>query len=144
MKCSKCGKAVVPGTYVKENGKVFCFKCAPHRIGAKQKKSFFSRKKTDKISCPNCHTRFAYRKRKCPECGELNPVYEFHFWEFFFNVLVGLLIVYIPFFVIYIIKGLGPTLLILAGIFVGVFASAIALGILFYIGSFVRNAFSRD
>lgn len=144
MKCSKCGRVVVPGTYVKENGKILCFKCAPHKEAKHPKKSFFRKKKPDTISCPNCHTKFPYNKRVCPSCGDISPVYSFHFWEFFFNVLVGLLIFYIPVFIALIIKDTGLAFLFLGLSFIGVLLSAIILGILFYVGQFVRAVFSRD
>jgi len=138
-KCSECGIEVMTGQYVLIDDEAVCLNCTS-KIKKKGKIS-----KPRIITCPYCHNTYDIRNRKCTKCEEYNPVYDFHFIEFFVNVGIGFIIILIP---IYIILALfkvpfssGGTItssLVIIELFLAVFI----LAILFYLGRWIRDWFN--
>ena len=82
-KCSKCGKTSKEGQYLEVADKIECFNCIKKNKGSL--KMHFSKLKPKKISCPYCEATYDYKLRECPKCKGWNPIYDFHFEEFFVN-----------------------------------------------------------
>jgi hypothetical protein len=139
-KCSKCGIIVREGEYLDIDGKIICFDCnAGREVMTKTEKPKI-------ITCPYCENEYDIDARICPKCEEYNPIYDFHFFEFFVNVGIGYIAIFVPLFVLLsVFQDIRYSFGILISpiFFLYSFIAAIVFACLFYLGRWIRGLFRK-
>jgi len=145
--CNVCGKETPTGSYVLIDGKPVCFNCSPKE--SDDDLSLFNVRekiKPKKIICPYCNEGYSPESKKCPKCNHYNPMFDFPFGEYFINLVVAYLAIFVLWSLFLILtKGIryGITLLFSPIIVVGVLMNTIGAALLFYIGRWIRSLFSK-
>jgi hypothetical protein len=149
--CSNCGRPVSAGQYFEIGDKILCMKCLheDHNVNKKH----MEKENPKQISCPSCGKIYDYYLRKCPQCHEWNPVYDYNTKEVFRNLFAGSLVLGVP---VTIILSLGllavglsiviPFLLIIffLQLTIGLYLETHMTGVAFSIARSIRDMFSKE
>lgn len=140
--CNVCGKETPTGSYLVIDGKPVCFNCQ----NSEDDLIISEKIKPKKIICPYCNEGYSPDLKKCPKCNHYNPMFDFPFGEYFVNLVVAYLTIFILWSIFLILtRGIryGITLLFSPIIIVGVLMNTLGAALLFYSGRWIRGLFSK-